>query len=61
MENKRIKKCTSTKNYLIKVANIIVTRIKKIAGKIKDEYGGKSILRFAGLKSKTKEHKHRPQ
>ena len=25
---------------------------KKIVGKIKDEYGGKSILKFVGLKSK---------
>ena len=27
-------------------------RIKIIVGKMKDEYGGKSILKFAGLKSK---------
>ena len=25
---------------------------KKVLGKIKDEYGGKSILKFVGLKSK---------
>ena len=25
---------------------------KKVVGKMKDEYGGKSILKFAGLKSK---------
>ena len=25
---------------------------KKVAGKMKDEYGGKSILKFVGLKSK---------
>ena len=57
MGKNHIKKSTSTKNYFIKViflkvANIIVMRIKKIDGKMKDEYGGKPIFKFAGLKSK---------
>ena len=40
------KKCTSTKNYLIyvmflQVVNITAAIIKKVVGKMKDEYGGK--------------------
>ena len=27
-------------------------RIKNIVGKMKDKYGGKSVLKFVGLKSK---------
>ena len=46
MKKIHIKKCTSTKNYYY------CTNNKKVLGKIKDEYGGKSILKFVGLKSK---------
>ena len=32
--------------------NITAAIIKKVVGKIKDEYGGKSIAKFVGLKFK---------
>ena len=32
--------------------NITAAIIKKVVGKMKDEYGGKSIAKFVGLKSK---------
>ena len=50
------KKCINTDNYLIEVifvsSKYYCSDNKKVVGKMKDEYGGKSILKFVGLKSK---------
>ena len=57
MERNHIKKIYKHKE-LFDLSNLPVSSKyycsdnKKVLGKMKDEYGGKSILKFAGLKSK---------
>ena len=55
---KNIKKCIKYKELFhlsnfLKSSKYYCDENKKIVGKMKDEYGGKSILKFVGLKSKT--------
>ena len=45
------KKCTSTSNFPVS-SKYYCSDNKKVVGKMKDEYGGKSIFKFVGLKSK---------
>ena len=56
MERNHIKRCTSTKNYLIYNlplnSKYHCSDNKKVLGKMKDEYGEKPILKFVDLKSK---------
>ena len=54
---KNIKKCIKYKELFhlsnfLKSSKYYCDENKKIVGKMKDEYGGKSILKFVGLKSK---------